>query len=293
MSVGLRLVYPASRSRCGSRSCPLSSGSWSTCSAARAGVTDAPTDADREPGTPSSRRATRSYLQLRLGRVKAVNGWSAHRLVRTVAATAAIGAQILVRRPRPLPWGFAYAPRGPVGRGLDAGRHRGLHRARPRDLPRAPGASSHLRIDPEIEADGPLDPDRRPAPRARGGRLAPGAADPAGLDAGHRPAPRRGRAVGRPSQEVAPVREQGPDRRDRGGRRRGRPARRVLPDLSRDRRPGRLPHPDRGGLPRRLGRLSARPAAPGCSSPRPPTGSPSRRCSSSAAGRGSSSRTAG
>ena len=30
------------------------------------------------------------------------------------APTAAIGAQILVRRPRPMPWAFAYAPRGPV-----------------------------------------------------------------------------------------------------------------------------------------------------------------------------------
>ena len=28
----------------------------------------------------------------------------------------AIGAQVLVRRPRPLPWAFAYAPRGPVAR---------------------------------------------------------------------------------------------------------------------------------------------------------------------------------
>ena len=53
-----------------------------------------------------------SYLQLGgWAMVKAVNGWSAHRLV----VPDRIGAQILVRRPRPLPWGFAYAPRGPVG----------------------------------------------------------------------------------------------------------------------------------------------------------------------------------
>ena len=32
---------------------------------------------------------------------------------------ARIGAQVLLRRPRPLPWAFAYAPRGPGGRGVD------------------------------------------------------------------------------------------------------------------------------------------------------------------------------
>ena len=52
-----------------------------------------------------------SYLQLAgWAAVKAVNGWSAHRL----AIPERVGAQVLVRRPRPLPWGFAYAPRGPV-----------------------------------------------------------------------------------------------------------------------------------------------------------------------------------
>ena len=60
---------------------------------------------------------------------------------------------------------------------------------------------------------------------------------------------------------------------DRGRRRRGRPPRRVLPDLPRDRGPGRLPDPDRGRLPRRLGRLPAGRAARGCCSPRPPTAS--------------------
>ena len=53
-----------------------------------------------------------SYLQTTgWARVKAVNGWTSHRLL----ASDTVGAQILVRRPRPLPWGFAYAPRGPVG----------------------------------------------------------------------------------------------------------------------------------------------------------------------------------
>ena len=124
-------------------------------------------------------------------------------------------------------------------------------------------------------------------------RLATGGADPAERDPDHRPARRRGRAVGRPPQEVAPVRQQGADRRDRGRRRGRRPPRRVLPDLPRDGRPGRLPDPRRVGLPRRLGGVRADAATPGCCSPRPPTASRWPRSSSSAAGRGSSSRTAG
>jgi len=54
-----------------------------------------------------------SYLQLSgWARVKAVNGWMSTRLL--TGGAAPIGAQVLVRRPRPLPWAFAYAPRGPV-----------------------------------------------------------------------------------------------------------------------------------------------------------------------------------
>ena len=57
-----------------------------------------------------------SYLQQTpWARVKAVNGWFARRVVATATPGGGpIGAQILVRRPRPLPWGFAYASRGPV-----------------------------------------------------------------------------------------------------------------------------------------------------------------------------------
>ena len=55
-----------------------------------------------------------SHLQLHAwAEVKAVNGWAAHRIL----ASDRVGAQVLVRRPRPLPWGFAYAPRGPLGGG--------------------------------------------------------------------------------------------------------------------------------------------------------------------------------
>ena len=47
---------------------------------------------------------------------------------------------------------------------------------------------SHLRIDPEIEADGPLDPDGALRRALRERRLATRAADPAQRDADHRPA---------------------------------------------------------------------------------------------------------
>jgi lipid II:glycine glycyltransferase (peptidoglycan interpeptide bridge formation enzyme) len=91
-----------------------------------------------------------SYLQLSgWARVKAVNGWSAVR-VRDGAGDAEAGAQVLLRRPGPLPWSFAYAPRGPVlARWDDAGIAAFTVAVRKR-LRRA-GRVSHLRIDPEIE----------------------------------------------------------------------------------------------------------------------------------------------
>lgn len=98
-----------------------------------------------------------SYLQRSAwARVKAVNGWGSARVI--AAGAEAIGAQVLLRRPRPLPWSFAYAPRGPVARAwtpdavaafTDALRHAPL------------GRVSHVRIDPEVERDGPDDPDGR------------------------------------------------------------------------------------------------------------------------------------
>ena len=101
-----------------------------------------------------------SYLQ-RTGwaRVKAVNGWSAHRIVAEPGPEPRIGAQILVRRPRPMPWGFAYAPRGPVASTWSAPAIAAFTAAVRDGLVREAGRVSHLRIDPEIEADGPLDPD--------------------------------------------------------------------------------------------------------------------------------------
>ncbi|HEX6843855.1 MAG TPA: peptidoglycan bridge formation glycyltransferase FemA/FemB family protein, partial [Actinomycetota bacterium] len=97
-----------------------------------------------------------SYLQLSgWAAVKAVNGWSAHR----VGEPGVVGAQVLVRRPRPLPWGFAYAPRGPVAARWDGAAVATFTEAVRRDLRAVAGRVSHLRIDPEIEHDGPLDVD--------------------------------------------------------------------------------------------------------------------------------------
>jgi lipid II:glycine glycyltransferase (peptidoglycan interpeptide bridge formation enzyme) len=58
-----------------------------------------------------------------------------------------------------LPWGFAYAPRGPVGRDWSTVSVEAFAETCRRHLRGEAGRISHLRIDPEIEADGPLDPD--------------------------------------------------------------------------------------------------------------------------------------
>ena len=82
-------------------------------SAARSGR-DGPHGTGR-PGTHSSRpRDPGSYLQLpgvgrRQGRQRLDRASARLPAMRTDP----IGAQILVRRPRPMPWAFAYAPRGP------------------------------------------------------------------------------------------------------------------------------------------------------------------------------------
>jgi peptidoglycan pentaglycine glycine transferase (the first glycine) len=112
-----------------------------------------------------------SYLQLEAwARVKAVNGWSAHR----IGAPGTIAAQILVRRPRPLPWGFGYAPRGPVAADWTPDNIGSFSEAIRQDLRAVAGRVAHVRIDPEIEADGPLDPDGalRTALRVHGWRPA-------------------------------------------------------------------------------------------------------------------------
>ena len=125
-----------------------------------------------------------SYLQTSAwAAVKAVNGWSAHRVVvgphggGTAGSEAGprIGAQVLVRRPRPMPWGFAYAPRGPVASAWTPDTIGAFTAAVRERLPADAGRVSHLRIDPEIELDGPADPDGalRSALRTAGWRAAP------------------------------------------------------------------------------------------------------------------------
>lgn len=114
-----------------------------------------------------------SYLQLAgWARVKAVNGWSS---VRVQAGDATpIGAQVLLRRPRPLPWAFAYAPRGPVTAAWSPDAIGAFTEALRAGLGRDAGRVSHVRIDPEIERDGTHDRDGalRAALRAAGWRPA-------------------------------------------------------------------------------------------------------------------------
>ncbi|OGN87309.1 MAG: hypothetical protein A2X23_05555 [Chloroflexi bacterium GWC2_73_18] len=94
-----------------------------------------------------------SYLQTTAwAEVKRPNGWTALRIATAGPAGAVVGAQVLVRRVRGLPWAFGYAPRGPVVSGdLDRvalSAFTGALRERAR------GARvGHVRIDPEIEAD--------------------------------------------------------------------------------------------------------------------------------------------
>src|SRR5512132_1746992 len=83
--------------------------------------------------------------------VKRPNGWRAARIVVDGGAgIGPLGAQVLVRHPRPLPKGFGYAARGPIaGVPVDAAVLRVFTDA-------ARGAAkglgiAHLRIDPEVE----------------------------------------------------------------------------------------------------------------------------------------------
>ena len=74
-----------------------------------------------------------------------------------------------------MPWAFAYAPRGPVATAWTPASIQAFTERVRATLPSAAGRVSHLRIDPEIEADGPLDPGHalQQALRAAGWRPAP------------------------------------------------------------------------------------------------------------------------
>ena len=132
-----------------------------------------------------------SYLQLGAwAEVKAVNGWTAQRIRRDDG----IGAQVLVRRPAPLPWGFALCAARPRRRDLVRGRDRRVHGGRPR----GPAASCRPRLAP---ADRPRDRARR---TARPGRPAPpGAARSAAGDRRRRSSPhRRGSSTCTPDEDA-------------------------------------------------------------------------------------------
>ncbi len=279
----------ASRSPCGSRNCRLSSGSWPTCCAARSGRDGRrPIGWDRfvEASDPGS------YLQtIAWARVKAVNGWTAHTIETAPGPSASAprsssGGRDRCRGASPTRRAARSPVPGTPRRSVPSPRRSGATSRR------SAGRVSHVRIDPEIEENGPLDPDGALREALRSRRLASGTADPAERDPDHRPPAGRGRAARRPAQEVAPVRQQGTDG-GRDGRRCGRrPARRVLPDLPRDGGPRGLPHPRRIGLSRRVGGL--RPVGQRPAALRPDARRRRRRrpCSSCAAARGWSSRTA-
>lgn len=120
-----------------------------------------------------------SYLQLAgWASVKASNGWTAHRLLAGEPGRR-IGLQLLLRRPPPLPWALGYAPRGPVAESWTADALAELTAAI-RDARGRLGRVSHVRVDPEVEADGPEDPDGslRAAFAAAGWRPAPSVQPP-------------------------------------------------------------------------------------------------------------------
>ena len=294
-------AFGAASARCRARladrpSCALSSGSWSTRSAARA-PRDGPTtdDGARRPrGTRSSRpaspgrtcssrrgpRSRRSTAGPPIGSARPRRGRRGRRPdPRPSSAPAAVGLRLrparsgrrdLGRRrrsrPSPRPSATTCAPLAGGSRTCAS-------------IPRSNGMARGTRTVPSAAA-------LRGAgwrPRARSSRRAP---ESSTCD---RTRPTSGR---RPAQEVAPVRQQGALRRDHGRRRRGRPPARVLPDLPRDRGPGRVPHPRPRRAYRDVGRRTGRRAGPPAVRPTAGRRGRWRRCSSCAAVRGSWSRTA-
>ncbi|HEX7613567.1 MAG TPA: peptidoglycan bridge formation glycyltransferase FemA/FemB family protein, partial [Candidatus Limnocylindrales bacterium] len=122
-----------------------------------------------------------SYLQTTAwAEVKAPNGWTPVRFIGSSigasqppadVATAdedapeqageetAFGVQVLMRRPRLFPWAFAYAPRGPVLERWNAATLEAFTGALRDAIVALPTKVSHVRIEPEIELNGPLDVD--------------------------------------------------------------------------------------------------------------------------------------
>ncbi|MGA3029847.1 MAG: peptidoglycan bridge formation glycyltransferase FemA/FemB family protein [Candidatus Limnocylindrales bacterium] len=85
----------------------------------------------------------------------------------------AFGVQILVRKPRLFPWVFAYAPRGPVFERWNPLVLEAFTGALREAVASSPVRVSHVRIEPEIELNGPadLDGEFRHALRGSGWRV--------------------------------------------------------------------------------------------------------------------------
>jgi lipid II:glycine glycyltransferase (peptidoglycan interpeptide bridge formation enzyme) len=71
----------------------------------------------------------------------------------------AFGVQLLIRRPRLFPWAFAYAPRGPVLEVWDPSTIGAFTVGLRHALVSAPWRVSHVRVEPEVELNGPCDVD--------------------------------------------------------------------------------------------------------------------------------------
>ena len=198
-AAGGLVAYAARRSRCASRNCPLSSGSCPTSSADRRELArrDGAPPTDPTPGTRSSPRPTRAPISSRRRGPRSRPSTAGRRTgsSRTTAPDGPIGAQVLVRRPRPLPWA---SPTRRAARSPPTGRRggRGLHGALADGLPATRRRGVVARPDRSRGRGGrPARRGRRPAPGAARRRLAPGPADPAERDPDHRPrAPTRTRS---------------------------------------------------------------------------------------------------
>jgi lipid II:glycine glycyltransferase (peptidoglycan interpeptide bridge formation enzyme) len=91
-----------------------------------------------------------SFLQATpWGHVKRPNGWRAARVV-IDAAGGPVGAQLLVRHPRPLPKGFGYAARGPIAASALDRASLGAFTEAVRGAASGLGVA-HVRMDPELE----------------------------------------------------------------------------------------------------------------------------------------------
>ncbi len=75
------------------------------------------------------------------------------------SAETAFGVQILVRKPRLFPWAFAYAPRGPVFERWNPVVLEAFTGALREAVRSSPVRISHVRVEPEVELNGPADPD--------------------------------------------------------------------------------------------------------------------------------------